>query len=244
MAARSKRIAKAREAMSDLKERLAATIKGASFQRNGDYLLVNERGLSNALSHLIESELQAASQQACAMVLEKAANVVEQCNREGPYQAIAAAPRIRELIPEARAEAIREAQTDMRHLMFPDGDDPETDDMAEVVDAFRNHYEERLVTPLKKQCDRHWTDETPEQVVMIACNAIYWRTDAARDDEREKWQAQISALLGALRLAKDALEEMDALFDGDGLHEQYQDQASVALEQTKAALAAVRKVLE
>ena len=32
-----------------------------------------------------------------------------------------------------------------------------------------------LVEPLKKACDRAWEDETPEQIVAIAANAIYWR---------------------------------------------------------------------
>jgi len=32
-----------------------------------------------------------------------------------------------------------------------------------------------LVAPLKAACDRDWKDETPEQVVSIAANAIYWR---------------------------------------------------------------------
>ena len=45
---------------------------------------------------------------------------------------------------------------------------------------------QKLVEPLKKQCDRHWEDETPEQVVAIACNGIYWRTDAAVQVERER----------------------------------------------------------
>jgi len=32
-----------------------------------------------------------------------------------------------------------------------------------------------LLKPLKDACDRDWKDETPEQIVAIAANAIYWR---------------------------------------------------------------------
>jgi hypothetical protein len=44
---------------------------------------------------------------------------------------------------------------------------------------------EKLVAPLKVQCDRDWSDETPEQVVSIACNAIYWRGDELRQALQE-----------------------------------------------------------
>ena len=55
---------------------------------------------------------------------------------------------------QVRAEAIREAQNDFRNLMFPEGGDPETDDMADLVDAFMNQisdYEKRLLRDEIKQ---------------------------------------------------------------------------------------------
>ncbi len=36
---------------------------------------------------------------------------------------------------------------------------------------------EQLIQPLKRECDREWKEETPEQVVAIAANAIYWRDE-------------------------------------------------------------------
>lgn len=38
-----------------------------------------------------------------------------------------------------------------------------------------NDFLTTLLQPLKDACDRDWKDETPEQVVTIAANAIYWR---------------------------------------------------------------------
>ncbi|MDA4129237.1 MAG: hypothetical protein OK457_00550 [Thaumarchaeota archaeon] len=58
--------------------------------------------------------------------------------------------------------------------------------MLEIIEPMIAEHDAQLVAPLKKQCDRDWKDETPEQIVAIACNAIYWRTEAARDDERQK----------------------------------------------------------
>ena len=57
--------------------------------------------------------------------------------------------------------------------------------------------------PLKDACDRNWTDETPEQVVTIAANAIYWRQREIEDlrervatltREKETLQAEIDRL--------------------------------------------------
>jgi len=47
-------------------------------------------------------------------------------------------------------------------------------------------YLELLLQPLKDACDRDWEDETPEQVVAIAANAIYWRGRAANKQREDK----------------------------------------------------------
>jgi hypothetical protein len=32
-----------------------------------------------------------------------------------------------------------------------------------------------MLQPLKDACDRDWKDESPDQIITIAANAIYWR---------------------------------------------------------------------
>lgn len=41
-----------------------------------------------------------------------------------------------------------------------------------------------LLQPLKDACDRDWDDETPEQIVAVAANAIHWRQQRAESAER------------------------------------------------------------
>jgi hypothetical protein len=37
-----------------------------------------------------------------------------------------------------------------------------------------------ILEPLKQALDRAWKDETPEQIIAIACNGLYWRSRPQR----------------------------------------------------------------
>ena len=73
-----------------------------------------------------------------------------------------------------------------------------TDDDAEAYAAARIA---ELMRPLKEACDREWKDETPEQIVTITANAIYWR---GRDHAAAR--QRIEELEGAIR---DILQEFE-----------------------------------
>ena len=62
------------------------------------------------------------------------------------------------------------------------------------------------LSPLKAACDRSWADETPQQIVSIAANAIYWR-----DQEIAKLKAERSSPSGLAELTaiKDRLTRME-----------------------------------
>jgi hypothetical protein len=51
----------------------------------------------------------------------------------------------------------------------------ELDALLSVPSAAAPREGHGLLEPLKAACDRSWSDETPEQIVAIAANALYWR---------------------------------------------------------------------
>lgn len=53
--------------------------------------------------------------------------------------------------------------------------------MTNYTDKDIEKLKQALVAPLKEELDRDWEDETPEQIITIARNGIYWRTIANKN---------------------------------------------------------------
>jgi hypothetical protein len=74
-----------------------------------------------------------------------------------------------------------------------------------------------LAQLLKDACDRDWKDETPEQIVKIAANGLYWR-----DKEIAQLKAELAAAAtreakavgGMKEAACDALDKVATECDG------------------------------
>jgi hypothetical protein len=69
---------------------------------------------------------------------------------------------------------------------------------ALAAEPTREQPSPELLQLLKDACDRDWKDETPEVIIRIACNALYWR-------DREIEKLKETDLYTAGR--RDALEE-------------------------------------
>ncbi len=79
----------------------------------------------------------------------------------------------KELIERAR-DAAMEIITEVIAKQFTNTHDSVVSLVAERLAAFAKA-ESLDLQPLKDACDRDWKDETPQQIIVIAANAIHWR---------------------------------------------------------------------
>jgi hypothetical protein len=82
---------------------------------------------------------------------------------------------------------------------------------AEAYSASLRHEIAALLKPLKDACDRDWKDETSEQIVAIAANAIYWRHIECCDGVPKSPQLEnkgVSALEAEIAALKEENEKL------------------------------------
>lgn len=73
-----------------------------------------------------------------------------------------------------------------------------TDHIRTYTDEDIEKLKQTLVEPLKEVLDRDWEDETPEQIITIARNGIYWRTIANKNATQQATAVAIEAAARAL----------------------------------------------